>query len=145
MLRLIPYIGFVMAVYALFTLFGGIFTPPDSTTAKFMAGPLFGVGLPSGATWQLSTGDLFVLAGLLALGIESLKSAGTSRVSMGNHILSMVAFVAALLLFLLVPGFATTTFFLLMIMAFIDTLVGMLVSIVTARRDIDVAPARYQD
>lgn len=145
MLRLIPYIGFVMAVYALFTLFGGIFTTPDMTIAKFMAEPLFGIGLPSGATWQLSTGNLFVLAGLLALGVESLKSAGTSRVSMGNHILSMVAFVVALLLFLLVPGFATATFFLLTVMAFIDTLAGMLVSIVTARRDIDVAPRHYGD
>lgn len=145
MLRLIPYIGFVMAVYALFTLFGGIFTPVDRTTANFMNDALFGVGLPSGSTWQLSTGDLFVLAGLIALGIESLKSAGTTRVSMANHALSMIAFVAALLLFLLVPGFATTTFFLLMVMAFIDTLVGMLVSIVTARRDFGVAPARYDE
>ena len=84
-----------------------------------------------------------MLAGLLALGVESLKSAGTSRVSMGNHILSMVAFVASLLLFLLVPGFATTTFFLLMVMAFIDTLVGMLVSIVTARRDFGMPPVHY--
>jgi hypothetical protein len=143
MLRLIPYIGFVMAVYALFTLFGGVFNAPGVTTTKFMTDPLFGLGLPSGATWQLSIGDLFVIAGLLALGIESLKSAGTTRVSMGNHVLSMLAFVIALLLFLLVPGFATTTFFLLMVMAFIDTLAGMLISIVTARRDIDVASGRY--
>lgn len=138
MLRMIPYIGFVMAVYAVFILFGGIFTAPDTTTGKLMSDPLFGVGLPSGATWQLSTGDLFVIAGLIALGIESLKAAGTSRITMGNHILSMIVFVASLLLFLLVPGFATTTFFLLMVMAFIDTLAGMLVSIVTGRRDFGV-------
>jgi len=57
---------------------------------------------------------------------------------MGNHILSMLSFIGGLLLFIMVAGFETSPFFLLVAMAGIDTMAGMLVSIVTAKRDFGV-------
>jgi len=138
MFRLMPFIGIVMAVYAGFALLGPVFGAADFNMAAFLAKEVWKTGLPSGGEWPLDVGELFVLAGLLALGFESLKAAGTTRTSMGNHILSMLSFIGGLLLFLLVKGFETSPFFLLVAMAGIDTMAGMLVSIVTARRDFGV-------
>jgi hypothetical protein len=138
MLRIIPFIGLVMVVYAAVALLGPLLGESTFTMADWLPKSVWTLNLPSSQGWTLSVGGLFVCLGLLMLGIESLKAAGTSRVSMGNHALSMLTFVAGLILFLMVPGFATTVFFLLTVMAFIDTLAGMLVSIVTAKRDFGI-------
>lgn len=138
MFRLMPFIGIVMAIYAAFALLGAVFGDADFDMATFLGNEVWRITLPSKKEWPLNIGELFILAGLVALGIESLKAAGTTRTSMGNHILSMLSFIAGLLLFILVAGFETSPFFLLVAMAGIDTMAGMLVSIVTARRDFGV-------
>ena len=43
--------------------------------------------------------------------------------------------------FLLAPAFATSTFFLLGVMVLLDVLAGFIVTIVSARRDIDFGPS----
>lgn len=138
MFRLMPFIGIVMLVYTGFALLGPVFGAADFNMATFLSNVVWKATLPSGGEWPLDVGELFVLAGLVALGFESLKAAGTTRTSMGNHILSMLSFIGGLLLFILVKGFETSPFFLLVAMAGIDTMAGMLVSIVTARRDFGV-------
>jgi hypothetical protein len=55
-----------------------------------------------------------------------------------NHALSMGLFVLCLLLFLLLPSFATSTFFLIMVMVLLDVMAGFIVTILTARRDLDI-------
>lgn len=94
--------------------------------------------LPSGGDVGLilTNGDLFVLIGLFLLALEMIKSTNTRGFSLGNHGLSMLVFLIAIFLFILRDGFATPTFLLLTAMCFLDVLVGMLVTIVTARRDI---------
>ncbi|MEE2525990.1 hypothetical protein V0U79_06395 [Hyphobacterium sp. HN65] len=111
----------------------------------FMAGPgamtseLFSVRMVSGADWVLTTGDLLLILGLLVFFIEMVKAAGSGTATILNHGLSMLVFVIALALFLLMEQFATSTFFILMVMALIDTLAGFVVTIVAARRDLAVA------
>ena len=61
-------------------------------------------------------------------------SSGTS--SLLNHGLSMAALLIGILLFLLVPVFATSTFFLLIIMALLDVVAGFTVTAISARRDL---------
>jgi hypothetical protein len=138
MLRIIPFIGLVMVVYAAVALLGPLLGESDFNFYSWLSKTVWNLNLPSSGRWQLSVGGLFLCVGLIMLGIESLKAAGTSRVSMGNHALSMLTFVAGLILFLMVSSFGTTVFFLLTVMAFIDTLAGMLVSIVTAKRDFGI-------
>ena len=48
----------------------------------------------------------------------------------------MLVFVVALIEFIVLPGFATSAFFLITMMALVDVMAGFTVSIVTARRDI---------
>ena len=83
-------------------------------------------------------GDVMLLVGLIVLFIELLKSTTSRRTAIVNHALSMLLFVACLVEFLLAPAFATSTFFLLTVMVLLDVLAGFIVTIVSARRDVDV-------
>ena len=58
-----------------------------------------------------------------------------------NHTLSMILFIICLVEFLLFPAFATSTFFLLILMVLLDFLAGFIVTVISARRDIDFSPA----
>jgi hypothetical protein len=50
-----------------------------------------------------------------------------------------LVFIICLVEFLLHPAFATSVFFLIMIMSLLDVLAGVVVTIVSARRDVDFA------
>lgn len=103
-----------------------------------MAEPLFTMSMASGGLWPVSLGDLLLAASLVVLFIELLKSANSRRTAIVNHALSMVVFVGCLVEFLLAPAFATSTFFLLTLMVLLDVLAGFIVTIVSARRDLDI-------
>ena len=66
-----------------------------------------------------------------------LKSTSTGASAIFNHALSMLVFIVCLVEFLLHPAFATTVFFLIMVMSLLDVLAGVIVTIVSARRDVD--------
>ncbi|MGA1342153.1 MAG: hypothetical protein ACO33A_03750, partial [Hyphomonas sp.] len=55
-----------------------------------------------------------------------------------NHGISLLLFIICLVQFLLMPNFATSTFFILMAMTLLDVLAGVIVTIVSARRDFGV-------
>ena len=98
---------------------------------------MFQIHMASGAGWPVSLGDLILAGSLVVLFIELLKSTTSQKVAIINHSLSMILFVVCLIEFLLLPGFATSTFFLLTLMVLLDVLAGFIVTIVSARRDID--------
>jgi hypothetical protein len=95
--------------------------------------------LPSGAEFYLKVGDLFVLAGLVALFFEIIKAARLGAGTIADHMLSTATFIVALVEFLLVPFCGTSTFFFLVVMALIDVVAGFSVSILSARRDYSVS------
>ena len=105
-----------------------------------LANPLFTIQMTSGGPWPVSLGDLFLAASLVVLFIELLKSTNSRNVAIINHSLSMILFVACLVEFLLLKGFATSVFFLITLMVLLDVLAGFIVTIVAARRDIDLHP-----
>ena len=51
--------------------------------------------------------------------------------------LSMILFVICLVEFLLIKGFATSTFFLIVTMVMLDVLAGFIVTIISARKDLE--------
>jgi hypothetical protein len=95
--------------------------------------------LPSTAEFYLKIGDMFVLAGLVALFFEIIKAARLGAGTIVDHMLSTATFVVALVEFLLVPFCGTSTFFFLMVMSLIDVVAGFSVSILSARRDYSVS------
>ncbi len=99
--------------------------------------PLFSISMTSRVEWAVSSGDLILAFSLIVLFIELLKSTTSHKVVIINHALSMLLFIACLVEFLLAPAFATSTFFLLTLMVVLDVLAGFIVTIASARREID--------
>ncbi|WP_371514870.1 hypothetical protein [Brevundimonas denitrificans] len=97
--------------------------------------------MTSGATWTVGPGDLLILFSLILLFFELLKSTSSQKIAIINHALSMILFVVCLIAFLLLRGFATSTFFLITVMVLLDVLAGFIVTIISARKDFDIGTA----
>jgi hypothetical protein len=98
----------------------------------------FGVKVPSGDIWHFTYADMFIAFSLCLLFVEMVKATRSGRGAILNHAFSTLTFVAALVEFLLLKGFATTAFFLLVAMSLFDVVAGYTISIVSARRDLMV-------
>lgn len=125
-LMILPLIGY----NALEFLFGGV----------DWKAPLFELNMMSGAVWTMTASDVFLLVALFCLFIEVLKATRTTSMSIVDHMLSTLVFVGCLVEFLLVARAATSTFFLLTAIAFVDVVAGFSITIRAARRDFAVGP-----
>ena len=112
---------------------GGGLTAADDALRQAM----FSIPMASGASWNVGVGDLILFLSLILLFFELLKSTSSQKVAIVNHALSMILFVICLVEFLLVRGFATSTFFLIVTMVMLDVLAGFIVTIISARKDLD--------
>ena len=129
--NLVPGIVYVAVIYAIASAsFGG-------SASEQMAHVLFSIMLPSGAVWQLTIGHIFILLGGLGLFFELLKSTNPTNLAIAENGVSAVAMLVFLLLFVLVPAFGTSEFFYLTFLQLLDTFVGFIVLVSTARRTID--------
>lgn len=137
MLAAIPLLSLPVLVYnvLVLTMEGGVRT---SQAARQLSAELFQIPMASGARLSVTLSDLVLAGALVILFIELLKSTTSQKAAIINHSLSMLLFVACLVEFLLLPGFATSTFFLLTIMVTPDVLAGFIVTIVSARRDVEL-------
>jgi hypothetical protein len=99
---------------------------------------VFSLAMISGGYWTMKMSDLMVLTALILLFFEITKSTRTSNRSVVDHLLSTFVFIAFLVEFLLVPGAATSLFFVLMTISLLDVLAGFFVSIRAAGRDVNL-------
>lgn len=147
----IPLIGIVVLIYNILAFGGHLFgvgvAPPPGQAAALAANEaqnifdhvIFSVKMVSGEHWRVTLSDLILTFGLITLFQEVIRATNISKVAIVNHALSMGVFVIALVEFLIVPGFATSTFFLILMMCLIDVIAGFSISIISARRDIGVS------
>ncbi len=84
------------------------------------------VTLPSGASWPMSFADILIGLGLVLLIPEMAKAVRPGAKSIVDHGLALILFVAALAQFLLLEKFATSTYFALTLICFVD-LIGSIV------------------
>jgi hypothetical protein len=98
------------------------------------------ISLFSGDMWKFTIADLLIIVSLVLLFVEILKSTITTANSIANHALSMLVAVIALVQFLMMTGFGTSTMFLVICMAIIDVIAGFSITIVASKRDLGVAP-----
>lgn len=131
MYQMFPLLGISLIVYAVLTLTGA--AGADWYLLTFVELPMV-----SGDVWRVTWGDFFLLVSMGLLFVELLRSTKTGSESIMNHALSVVVFIAALLLFIIVKGFGNSVFFLFMTMTFLDFMAGFIVTTVTARRDLSV-------
>lgn len=136
MLRAFPKMLIAVLVYNVIIFAGGAMGHP--------AGPLLERNVPvtvfSGDVWKISLGDGLLFLALVLLFVEIIKATRTSRREILNHAFSTLILAGALAEFIVVKGFATSTFFLITLMCLFDVVAGYTVSIVSARRDLAVVP-----
>ena len=96
------------------------------------------VHMMSGVDWTMTTGDVLVALAILLLCGEVMKSSRISRRTIIDHALSLILFLGMVIEFILVKQAATATFFLLLVVGFIDVLGGFAVTLRSAQRDLTV-------
>ena len=101
-------------------------------------GALTTVHMVSGGDWSMSIGDMLVTLAILLLTGEVLKSPRIGIRTVLDHGLSLILFLALLVEFLLIRQAATATFFLLLVISFVDVLGGFAVTLRSAQRDLTV-------
>jgi hypothetical protein len=99
------------------------------------------IHMMSGADWTFTPGELLVAVGIIVLFFEMLKSTRLSTRTIIDHGLSTVVFIAMIVEFLMVKQAASGTFFLLLVISFVDVVGGFTITIRTAQRDISVEGA----
>ena len=131
MISNIPLMAIALIVYngLLFGLGGGIVAWNSEA---------FSLNMLSGMAWTMSLGDLVIVLGLFLLFFEILKATRIGRMSIIDHLLSTLVLLIFLVEFLLVPGAATSVFFILMLMTVVDVMAGFSVSIRSATRDVSL-------
>ena len=125
-------------IYNVLALGGNAFSTVEALRERldtdFMA-----VHMTSGVPWDITPGHALITLSLMMLFFELLKSTGTGRAAVMNHAFSLVLFIVCLVEFLLFPAFATSVFFLIMMMTLLDVMAGFMVTIAAARRDFGVS------
>jgi len=150
-MRSLPMMLIAVLLYNFVVFGGGLFShPPDhvvnalrdcgmlSDTDSLLASG-FGVTLFSGAKWTFHLGDFLVLVTLALLFVEVIKATRVSSVEVMNHSLSTLVFAAALIEFVVLKQFATSTFFFIVLMCLFDVIAGFTISSVAAKRELSVA------
>jgi hypothetical protein len=114
------------------------FLTPGATAGAFWTHQLISVQMLSGAVWTLTVGELLLALSLLILFIELVKATRISARSFIDHLLSTLLFIGMLVEFLLVRQAATATFFLLLVISFVDAIGGYTITMRAAQRNITV-------
>jgi len=137
LLTAFPLLAIPVLVYNLFAVIS-LFSGSADAATDTMNAVLVTIPMPSaGSHWQVRLGDVILFGSLICLFFELLKSTQSDNVAIVNHSLSMILFVVCLVEFLLIRSFATSTFFLMSMMTFMDVLAGFIVTAISARKDID--------
>jgi len=137
MLIALPLLLIPVVLYNIVILFGGSGEGGLAAADQVLRDPIFSVPMTSGASWSVGVGDMILFLALILLFFELLKSTSSQKVAIVNHALSLIVFVVCLVEFLLIRGFATSTFFLIVTMVMLDVLAGFIVTIIASRKDFD--------
>ncbi|MFZ4121161.1 MAG: hypothetical protein ACOYKM_05800 [Caulobacterales bacterium] len=129
-LNVIPLLVFPTLIYTMFAVGNG------AGMTDALATKAFSIIMPSGMAWVFTWGGVLLLVSIVCLFIEVLKSTRPTASAMVDNGLSIALFIGCFLLFLLADGFATTEFFLIMMMALLDFIAGSVIMINTAQRTV---------
>ena len=117
-------------------IFYGSAVMDAATNTPQRVGYLFQISMPNGGVWTFWLGDFVMLIALILLGLELIKATYTRGAGLADQALSVIVFVIFLVEFLLVERASSSLFFLLTVIAGLDVVIGSIIGIRTARRDI---------
>ncbi|WP_298468107.1 hypothetical protein [uncultured Erythrobacter sp.] len=134
-----PYLAIPVLVYNLVAFFAG--DTADGNAPAILAtieATVISLPMLSGVRLELSWADLLVALAVAFLFVEVVKATSTASAGIINHMLSMLLFIVCLMEFVVLESFATAPFFIITLIVLLDALAGMVVTIVSARRDFGV-------
>lgn len=131
--RAIPLLVIPLILYNIIAVFAGS-GPADGA----LGAHLFSIRMLKDAIWTFTWGDLVIFATMVVLFAELVKATYTSSMSLIDHGLSMLVFIACLVEFLVVNAAATSVFFFVMLASLIDVVAGFTIGIRVARRDLSI-------
>lgn len=108
---------------------------PATNTILSRGAELFTIPMPGGSV-EFRLGDLIITLGLLLLAVEMIKATYSRGVHLVDRVFSPLLLVLILVEFLLIPKAASSVFFTLLCFSLFDVIVGEVVGIRAARRDI---------
>jgi|JI9StandDraft_2_1071091.scaffolds.fasta_scaffold16684_3 hypothetical protein len=140
-----PLLAIPIVIYNLIALTGAAGADPTCTLEAIKCASAISVNLADPAqgtsvfgAWRVTSGDILVILSMVFFFVEIIKSTSTGSSTIANHAISMLVFIVCLIEFLLLPNFQTSVFFILTLMCLLDVLAGVVVTIVSARRDFSV-------
>lgn len=139
-----PLIGVPLFMYNFFALLAGSGAAARNLfKTEIMAFPMPSTetieGVITRVNLSISLGDLFIFFSMGLMFIELLKSTSTGTAAIFNHALAFIVLLVGLLQFFVFSGYATAAFFVIVITAVLDVLAGVVVTIISARRDVEFA------
>jgi hypothetical protein len=136
MFRAFPLLLVSVVIYNLLALAHGLASQSEMNT--FLTGNGAVLTMFSGDVWHFTLGDLLLLISLVLLFIEVIKATRTSQREMLNHGLSLLTFVIALVEFIVLKGFSTSTFFFITVMITFDVVAGYSISVAAAKHSLGI-------
>jgi hypothetical protein len=140
MFRIFPLLLLPVILYNLIALGGGVILH-NNVQDMLSYDHALSITMFSGDQWKFSFGDFLILLTLALLFVEVVKATRTTKHEIINHGLSLLTFVAALVEFIVLKGFATTPFFFIIMMALFDVVAGYTISIIAAEHDLGIGKA----
>ena len=132
-LRYIPLLIVPMLIYGFIALTAG------EHIDDRLASEVFAAPLASGAVVHVTLGALLLVLAIIFQSFEVMRSVRPSNAAMAENMVSVILWIAGLMLFLFVRGFGTNEFFIMLLLLLGDYMTGIVVMVFTARRTIDTA------
>ena len=137
MARLFPLLLIVVVLYNLVAFGWTLAGHPDMQGLLNRSLPIHMV---SGDNWTVSAGDLVVAFALLLLFFDMVKSTRAALRQIVGHAFSLLTFACATVEFIMLKGFATSVFFLILLMTLFDVIAGYTISALAARGEPEAPP-----
>jgi hypothetical protein len=133
-IKRVPTLAVILVVYNMMA--AAQFVTSKASSLNWIDVSVHTILLPSGTTMELTIGTVFLVWAVFCLYIEIFKSTDASDSTIFEHTLSFFVFLAYLVEFMFLPYAANATFLILCLMAALDLLAGMVITITAARRDL---------
>lgn len=117
----------------LYNVIAFVFAGGEATSPIWQSS-LFTLTLVSGQPWTPTLADLIQAVAVCLLGAEIIKATRVHPRLVLDHIVSTVVMVVYIVEFLAVGAAATSIFFLLTVIAIVDVMSGVAISLVTKKR-----------
>ncbi|MCF3936381.1 hypothetical protein L1787_23595 [Acuticoccus sp. M5D2P5] len=137
---IIPLILYVLAALFLYDHANYVVEPGQVALHPFWSEAVLSFTLVSGQNWALSYGDLLITIAIVFVLFSLLKTASTSKTTILGNMIMVLVLCVYIILFLTVDFAGTSTFFILTVIALVDTLATVSISMVASHSTMDAVP-----